>query len=268
MLVFMAALRRELGPLEALVQVRHRARIRGCSITQGSVGGLSVALVQSGVGGNRAQEGARAVMESCRPEAIISIGFAGGVSPDVRAGDLILGERVYPWDPQAIGENGDSVPKDCLSADSALLEAAALTLQEEQIPCHKGDVLTVPEVLGPMLKKWVGARSPVKAVDMESYWIGEAAMANSVPFLAVRAVSDEVGDTLPEYQQFLDEMGELQPLNAALYFLTHPQHLVAAPRQAGRTRRASENLGAFADLFFSKICGAIPERNHERRAGS
>ena len=259
MLVFMAALRRELSPVEALVQVRHRERTRGCIIAQGSVGGLSVALVQSGVGKQRAQEGVRAVMESCRPEAVINIGFAGGVSPDVKGGDLVLAERVYPWDPQANGENGDSASKDSLSADSALLEAAMLTLQEEQIPSHKGDLLTVPNVVGPELKKWVGARLPVKAVDMESYWIGETLMEHSVPFLAVRAVSDEMGDVLPDFQRFEDQMGQVQPLNAALYFLTHPRHLISAPRLAGTSRRATANLGAFAALFFSNICGAALE---------
>ncbi len=282
MLVFIAALGRELSRLEPLVQVQQQSRVRGCIIRRGTVGRLPVALVQSGIGKERAREGALAVMETCRPEALISIGLAGGVAQEVEGGDLVLGERVYPLDAEAIAKikspargefaesedafrqaQGERLDGNDVTSDSALLEAATLVLKDEGIPTHTGDLMTVPNVMGPVMKKWLGTRYPVKAVEMESYWIGEVAKKHGVPFLAVRAVSDRADDPLPDYGRFEDEMGEVRPLSAALYFLTHPKDLLSVPSLARRARRASNNLGAFASLFFSKICGNTGEEHHE-----
>ena len=268
MLVFIAALQRELSHLEPLLRSQHRARVRGCLLSQGTVSDLPVVLVQSGMGRDRALEGVRAVMESCRPEAVVSIGFAGGVSPEVRCGDLVLGERLYTLDPEAVARNDVSLPDSGLSSDSALLEAATQLLQDQGIPTHRGDLLTVPKGLGPTLKRRVGTRFPVKAVDMESYWTGQAVAAEGIPFLAVRAVSDEMDDPLPDYPRFLDEMGGIHPLKASLYFLTRPRQLLAAPKLAGGARRASANLGTFAALLLSKNRGAAAQRSHERGASA
>ena len=265
MLLIIGALRRELQGLEPLLQVQQRAQTGRCVVRQGLVGTLPVALVQSGIGKERAQEAAGMVMERYRPQAVLSMGYAGGVSPEVKAGDLILPERLFVLDHRTAAADGPSSHRD-LPCDTSLLEAASLVLQEETLRVHRGDLLTVPSPLAdPLSKKWVGTRFPVMAVDMESYWIGEMARERGVPFLAVRAASDEAGDALPDYRRFLDEMGEVEPLNAASYFLSNPHRLLAAPRLASNARLASRSLGTFAALFFTKIFGATREVRSDRR---
>ena len=256
MLIFIAALRKELSRLEPLLDVDRVTEARGCVLIQGSAGGLPVVLVHSGVGKARAQEACRAVIEGCNPEAVISIGFAGGVDPDVKGGDLIVGEKVYHLDPRALAGNGGAAKPRCLSPDTSLLEAATLVLRDEPIPAHSGDLITVPEVAGPIAKQWIWSRIPAKAVEMESYWIAEAMGEKGIPFLAVRAATDEQNDPLPQYHRFEDEMGNIHPVRAALYYLTHPRDLIATPRLASAAGKAAANMGAFAKLFFSKIVGS------------
>ena len=54
-----------------------------------------VAVVLSGIGKERAVEAASRAVESFQPDLIVSAGFAGGVKPGLRSGDLVTPEVVW-----------------------------------------------------------------------------------------------------------------------------------------------------------------------------
>ena len=49
--------------------------------------------------------------------------------------------------------------------------------------------------------------SGATAVDMESYWIGKAAVERGLPFLSIRAISDSLTAQLPPLERFIDGDG-------------------------------------------------------------
>ena len=51
-----------------------------------------MALVLSGIGRERSLIATAAAIERYRPDAVVSIGYSGGVLPAVGGGDLVLGE--------------------------------------------------------------------------------------------------------------------------------------------------------------------------------
>ncbi len=256
MIVFIAALRRELHDLQALVRIERRERIGRASVSIGASARDQVALVQSGIGRARSEEATRTAIEKLRPDVIVSIGLSGGLSQQVHGGDLILGERLLACD-AAGAPMGEPI-----AADASLYRDCVKALEDEFIPVHYGEVVSVPEVMpGRAEKQRLASSCNAKAVDMESYWVANEARRAGVPFIVMRAASDTLGESLPEYERFLDDMGEVRPLHAAWYFLTHPGGLAATPGLAQNARRGGRYMHAFGELFLTKIHrGALVRR--------
>ncbi len=255
MIVFIAALRRELTDLQSLIRIERRERIGRAIISIGTSARDQVALVQSGIGRERSEEATRLVIEKLRPDVVVSIGLSGGLSQHVHGGDLILGERL-----RACDASGTTIGEP-IAAEPSLYRECVKALEDEFIPVHHGEVVSVPEVMpGPAEKQRLASACGAKAVDMESYWVANETRKAGVPFLVMRAASDTMGESLPDYERFLDDMGEVRPLHAAWYFLTHPGGLAATPGLAQNARRGGRYMQAFGNLFLTKIYRGLPVR--------
>ncbi len=243
MLVFVAALRRELAGIQQLLEVDRRTELGQALAVEGRVNGLPVVLVQSGIGRERSVAATQAALDRYKPASLLSVGFSGGLNPLVKGADVIVGERLES------GDGGSFAP------DARLYAEVTQAMETDLMPFHRGALVSMPEVMpGPKEKVALLVAHPrAKAVDMESYWVGVTAQAAQVPFLAVRTASDGPGQTLPNYEVFLDEMGEVKPLSAAWYYVSHPWHLSAAPGLAANASRGAKRLAAFVDLFFLRV---------------
>jgi len=252
-LVFIGSVRRELADLEPLVEGRKTERYGSAIAVQGTADGRPVALVRTGIGRERSEAAIRdLLLAGIRPRAIVSLGFAGGVAPDVYGGDLIVPRTIRGLDPDGASEGA-------VAPDPYLFESALEALEDEFIAVHTEEIVSVREALFGIEEKEHFASTPrTKAVDMESYWVGRLAQEAGVPFLAVRAISDETEDTLPNYPRFLDEMGEVRPLAAATYYATHPWHIFEAPRLAVNARKGARHLAVFGEAFIKKVYRAAP----------
>ncbi len=166
---------------------------------------------------------------------IVSWGTAGALSPQARAGDLIIPEHVIP-------ENGG-----LLATDSGAREAFREKVKSRW-PVTSGTLLESDRMLGTRADKGrLGRRWEAVAVDMESGRIGAACATLKIPFLVVRAVVDELDDRLPQaLQNATSSRGALRmaPLLAGL--MAHPGELAALARLGRRYRRARRALEAAA----------------------
>ncbi|MEM7568758.1 MAG: nucleoside phosphorylase [Pseudomonadota bacterium] len=126
-------------------------------------------------------------------QALMSFGIAGGLDPALAAGDLVVS-------PQALGE-----PLGAKASTVATVTDPALT----------------PEDKAALLQS-----SQAAAVDMETSAVQDAASARGLPFLCVRAICDEAGDTIPEIAlKGVSPNGETRPVRVAAGLLTRPQDL-------------------------------------------
>lgn len=117
---------------------------------------------------------------------LVSIGFCGGLSPDLRSGAIVVPRRIITPDT----EESFSADPDWHARVAAQL--AALKPETEAALYSANDMLETPAA-----KRDVHERCHACAVDMESAGIAHAAQRLRVPFLAIRIVLDEAADTLP-----------------------------------------------------------------------
>lgn len=250
--VFIAALPSELADLK---QVSAGSERSGKTRMAG--------VLQCGIGRKRAEAAVRGLLRTARPGAIVSVGFAAGVAPEMRGGDLVVPKRIRHDDVPAPSASG-------IGPDSRLFDWALEALAPTGIKVHTGGLLTVQQ---PARRPWEKARlaalHQAEAVDMESYWIGAMVIAAGIPFLSARAVSDGPQDTLPLYEAFLDDGGRIRPLAAATYYLAHPRHLLDAPRLAFNARRGAKRIAmfacAFGQVYGSRRVAGSRTRGHAAR---
>jgi adenosylhomocysteine nucleosidase len=141
---------------------------------------------------------------------------------------------------------------DGLACDRRLVELAAGAAQRAGLAYRQSASLTVPGLVGqPDLKRRIGSCLPVEAVEMESYWVGRVAEQHGIPFLALRAISDAVGERLPDLPGVVDDEGAVQAGRALPLLLRRPLYAPTLLRLARGARRAAQNLAALVEAFVN-----------------
>jgi len=260
MIAIVAALDAELSALE------RRARASRCHsspwpvLSEGTLAGRQVLLARTGMGSARAEEATAVLIQRHSPEAILSIGFAGSLVDELRAGHLVIARQVY-----ALHEplhEGSLAASNGLACDPALVELAVAAARQRRLAFSEGASLTVPQVIGqPEVKGRIGDSLPVEMVDMESYWVGRVAADQGIPFLVARAILDELGDRLPDLANIVDDTGAVTRGRALRHLLSRPQEAPGLVRLAASARRASQTLAVFAEAFVDVLAAShSPER--------
>jgi adenosylhomocysteine nucleosidase len=122
----------------------------------------------------------QALRQGCR--SIISFGIAGGLAPDLRAGDVVVASAIR---------------------DSHTTRATDPTWSRRLLATvpdiRHGPVIGVNSaVLDPKAKRDLHAGTGAVAVDMESHLVAQAAHAHNLAFAAIRVVADPVHRAIPE----------------------------------------------------------------------
>jgi adenosylhomocysteine nucleosidase len=200
---------------------------------------VPVDLQVIGVGKRQAQDGVGKILAARRwsPEDdLLLLGFAGGLDPALKVGDLLVPTSYYR-------ESGAF-----LLADAGMWQHARLAVAEFAIPVVQGNSLTVEEVVvAPEDKKELYRQHQVGSVNMEDYWVAEVAAEAKVPFLSVRAILDPVYQELPYYVQGLSG----QPVKAVLRATVSPWHIPTLVKLAGTKSAAQSSLTRFALAFIN-----------------
>lgn len=178
------------GEARMLARLRPRGRAR---LAGGAV------LLLSGMGAENAGAAAEQLVSegAC---ALMSWGVAAGLVPGINPGALILPATV-------LGENGESY-----SADKARSEALVAFLGRARV-IEQGFLAETPDVLSsPAVKRALHERTGAVACDMESAAIAAVAAKHRLPFIAARAVIDDVTMVMPPVARAaMNADGRLQP---------------------------------------------------------
>jgi len=173
------ALVEESGGTEDLLSAAVTTKGDGFVLRQGLLAERNVVLIRAGAGRVAAARATQALIGGHRPEWVISAGFAGGLQPALRRGDIVMANEVL----------------DISSRRLALdLQAAS----DPRAGLHVGRLLTVDQIIRePAEKAALGQTHQALAVDMESWAVGEVCRQDKVRFMAIRVISDSVEDALP-----------------------------------------------------------------------
>jgi hopanoid-associated phosphorylase len=188
---------------------------------------LDVAVACSGARPARARAGAARLLAE-GAAGLVSFGLAGGLSPAVAPGDLILADAVMlPHD--------ERIATDVAwrSRLSALIQVAGRAPHQAAVAGSDRLLVTVAA------KRALFAATGALAVDMESHAVAEAAHAAGRPFLVLRAIADTADQALPRAATVaLGPGGEVRLLAVARALLERPAELPALLRLGRQSRRA------------------------------
>ena len=197
----------------------------------------------SGIGDTRAENAARRLVER-GATALVSWGVAGGLDPNLRPGTVILPDTV-------LGGEGQRWEVD-LEWRNRLLERAGDRVVTSTVPLyHSASVILTAND-----KRTIHDRFGAGGVDMESAAVARVALANDIPWIAVRVVIDAADQDLPAaILAAIGDDGRL-PVVSIIGFLLRPRYwrpLIALGFAGAAAGRSMRRLWAVAqpDLTLS-----------------
>lgn len=145
----------------------------------GKYRGVRLAVVETGTGAARAGRGTKALIDGHSPAWVLSVGFSGGMIPEMRPGDIVVANEI-------VDQHGND-----LKIDLKMSEDRANGLYVGRLFMSDGIVRTVAQ------KRELHERTGALAVDMESLAVAQACKSSGTRFMAIRVVSDDMSADLP-----------------------------------------------------------------------
>ena len=232
-------MRAEVAPLLERLQVTRRERDGECQMVAGSLFGTPVVLAWTGEGAKLAESGARALLARFAVERMLIVGVAGGLSPELGAGCLVLASRIV--DPLGPAPQPDEA---WLATGLGLGEARAAT------------VLTSGRILCSSESKHL-ARTRLRddapaVVDLESAAYARVAGEHGLAFLVVRAVSDTADEELPfDLNRCIDESGRVSRSRVVRQALLQPAAMRSLWGLRRRVGDCARSLAGFTERLLA-----------------
>ncbi len=172
------------------------------------------ALVCSGIGEQAGRRAAEALIALYTPAMMASVGFAGALEPGFKVGDLFV--------PRWVIDAGDS--------------------SRAETKTGKGTLVSSPVIADEDQKRRLAKAYGAQAVDMEGAAVARTAGIHGIDFLAVKAISDELGFPMPPMTGFITADGLFQEWKFGLFCAVRPWLWPSVLRLARNTARAAESL--------------------------
>ena len=198
------AMRKELDLLLPLLKDSEESRMSGFEFHCGKVGRHDVMVMQCGIGKVNAAMGALMLVNHFAPNYVINSGVAGGADQSIRVMDVVAGARVAYHDvwcgPESEVGRVQGLP---LYFEGA---RRLLDLLPDREDIRKGLICSGDQFIDKKedVNRIKGNFADVLAVDMESGAIAQVCHLCSVPFLALRVISDSPGASHDNTRQYLD----------------------------------------------------------------
>lgn len=234
-----AAFAEEIRPLRRRLQQAKVRSLAGRRVVTGRLGDREVLLMVTGEGALRARASLVELLESTEIGALIAIGVAGGLSPDLAAGSVVLA--------LSIRNGAGEVPP----PDAAML-ARARRLEA----IREGAVLSQAEIaVDPVSKERLWRESAGRnalVVDLESASYARAAAERAIPYLVARAVSDGHDETLPlDFNRYRRVDGTIDRGRLTRQVCLHPSLLPELLQLRERVQDCAERLADFVERFLA-----------------
>lgn len=250
MIAIFGAFGQEIIDFRRQMVVEEVVNTRAGKVYRGKFKDKETLLVQTGMGKERAEDATHFALEHYPVTAIISLGFAGGLAPELRIGDVVVCSTLQC----APGKEQEEEKLKPLAPDANLLSLASQVCEDVATRFCLGSGVTVLKLDSNRQKmRQLSETFNAHIVDMESYWIARIASERQVPFIAIRSISDNINSSVQPFDQIMTSDGKLLWRKAVLCFLSHPQYFVNVFTLYRNTRPAKKHLAAFVDQLVSKI---------------
>lgn len=178
----------------------------------------SVHVLVTGMGASAAGCTLARLLEVEHPRLIIAAGFAGGLNPELKLGQMIL-------DDSDLSEHGLN-----LSGPAALFHGKI----------HSASKVMVT----PFEKASLRKESNADAVDMESSAVRSIARSHRIPMVALRVITDPYNEALPlDFNQFMDTGGSMRYGRLGCHLLRNPSTVSGLIQFQKKLKYAAQQLG-------------------------
>ncbi|OXS80478.1 5'-methylthioadenosine/S-adenosylhomocysteine nucleosidase [Domibacillus enclensis] len=209
------AMEEEVTILRSEMENKDVKTIAGSEFTTGLLKGTDTVLLRSGIGKVNAAMTTAVLIHEFKPDIIINTGSAGGLSPDLQVGDVVVSSEVrhHDVDVTAFGYEYGQVPQlpAAFKADEKLVQVALEASKElTDVKTVKGLIATGDSFMNdPVRVQAIGEKfTNLQAVEMEAAAIAQVAHQFQVPFVVIRALSDIAGkESDISFDQFLPKAG-------------------------------------------------------------
>ncbi|MCM3769850.1 MULTISPECIES: 5'-methylthioadenosine/S-adenosylhomocysteine nucleosidase [Priestia] len=221
------AMEEEVTILRDKIENRQETVIAGCEYSTGTISGVEVVLLKSGIGKVNAALSTAILLEKFKPHYVINTGSAGGFHPELNVGDAVISTEVRHHDVDVTVFNYEygQVPNlpAAFKADEKLVrlaEESALEVTDMKIV--KGLIATGDSFMNdPVRVEFVRSKFPdLYAAEMEAAAVAQVCYQFGVPFVILRALSDIAGkESNVSFEQFL-EKAAVNSTKLVLNFIT------------------------------------------------
>ncbi len=171
-------------------------------------------LVCGGIGVEAARRACEAIIKLYQPRLVISVGFAGALDPGLELGQVLT--------PRLVIDARDG--------------------SRTQVGSGSGVLVSFDAVADANQKLKLGKAYRADAVDMEAASVARGASAHGIPFMAVKAISDETGFEMPLLDKFIASDGQFQAGRFVLFAAVRPWLWPGVIRLRANTQKASRTL--------------------------
>lgn len=172
-----------------------------------------VVVVQSGIGKVNMAVCTQILVDKFQIDAVINTGIAGGLYKDLKVGDIVISSDALQHDMDAVafGYEPGMIPRmetSIFTADQKLIREAQETCREvnPEIGCFVGRVVSGDQFISNNEKKhFLIDQFGGYCAEMEGAAMAQAAYLNQIPFVILRAISDnadqEAAGTYEEFEE-------------------------------------------------------------------
>lgn len=169
------------------------------NFVKGKINGKKVIVVKCGIGKVNAARTTQVLIDNFKISKIINIGAAGGINPELKIQDIVIGDRLvqYDFDISASGdyEKGEitDVGKYMVS-DSELINICKRVLEkriQNDVKVVIGTIATADYFCSdPKIAENTRKEFKADCIDMVGAAIAQVCYLDKIPFLVIRGISD------------------------------------------------------------------------------
>lgn len=209
-----AAMPEELVYLLQHLEESKEEKVLDNSYHTGKIGNVELVLVESGIGKVMSAMSVAVLADHFQVDAVINTGSAGALAEGISVGDVVIAEKLayHDVDVTAFGYEYGQMAQQPLyfESDKKFVKLIQESLSKLNQNWHLGLIVTGDSFIAGegKIAEIKGHFPQVLAVEMEGAAIAQAAHALNLPFLVVRAMSDNANhEASISFDEFIVEAG-------------------------------------------------------------
>jgi nucleoside phosphorylase len=222
----------EFNAVTGLLDQRTVARSGELKLCRGELENQQITVLLSEIGAVGFTEKLARHLAANSYDGLLVIGLAGGLDPQLTTGDTVMYDSCIRIGTAAVSSFETSVVREkrdareeiaSLRCDPQLSTLICERLRAGRLQCRPVTGMTVDRIIiNAADKRALRSTYNATAVDMETYQVLMVCARAGLPATAVRVISDEAGQSLPDFNRALEPDGRISAVRAGLSMLMRP----------------------------------------------